>query len=130
MIHTSKTISMLNRAWLLSGGDDAPSDSEPSDTAHQSPETALTITPPSPPAPGGDGNTTVVTLDASASENADGDALGFSWDVGSTTYVEGTSESREITKVMFPGVADYPVTLTVTDENGASDKPTGVVRVE
>lgn len=89
------------------------------------PTASFTASPNSVPA--GDGNQTVVTLDASASSDPDGDPLSYSWTVPNGTFVEGTSASSEIAKVTFPGIAPYDVTLTVTDPDGNSDSTTVTV---
>ena len=89
------------------------------DPADGAPTASFTASPTSVPA--GDNHQTVVTLDGSASSDPDGDALSFSWNVPSGTFVGGTSSSSEIAQVTFPGTGSYNVTLTVTDPDGNSD---------
>lgn len=79
--------------------------------------------------PAGDNNTTIVTLDGSASSDPDGDSLTFSWTVPSGTFVNGTSASDEIAQVTFPGTAPYTVTLEVDDGNGGTDSFSFTVRL-
>jgi len=83
------------------------------------PTASFTASPTSVAA--GDNHQTVVTLDASASSDPEGDILSYSWNVPSGTFVGGTSSSNEIAQVTFPGLAPYEITLTVTDPVGNSD---------
>jgi hypothetical protein len=71
--------------------------------------------------PANDNNMTVVTIDASASMDADNDPLTFSWTVANGTFVNGTTASDPVIQVTFPGLAPYPVTVTVSDGKGGSD---------
>ena len=91
----------------------------PPPTGNGAPVALFTASPTSVPA--GDGNTTVVTLNGSASSDPDGDTLTFSWTVPSGTFVNGTSATSVIPQVTFPGTGDYTVTLVVSDGNGGSD---------
>ncbi len=109
-------------ALTIAGCDSEDDDSGGDDNA---PTASFTASPTSVPA--GDNHQTVVTLDASASSDPDGDPLNFSWVAPSGTYVEGTSSSSEIAKVTFPGIAPYEVRLTVTDPDGNSDTATFTV---
>ncbi|MFV1980895.1 MAG: PKD domain-containing protein [Rhodothermia bacterium] len=95
------------------------------DNGEGDPTASFTASPTSVAA--GDNNQTVVTLDASNSSDPDGDALSFAWVAPSATFVEGTSASSEIAKVTYPGIAPYPVRLTVTDPDGNSDSATFTV---
>jgi len=67
--------------------------------------------------PTGDGNTTVVTLDGSASSDPENDPLTFAWTVPSGTFVTGDANSQT-PQVTFPGTGAYVVTLTVDDGQG------------
>ena len=59
----------------------------------------------------------IVTLDASGSSDADGDALIYAWDFGDGSPLE---YGREVTHV-FPRSGVYPVTLRVDDGTGLSN---------
>jgi PKD domain-containing protein/Big-like domain-containing protein len=60
-----------------------------------------------------------------ASRDPDGDITSWSWDFG------GTGSSRlEDPSHTFPGPGEYQVTLTVTDNGGATDQSTAGVEVE
>ena len=93
-------------------------DGDPSG-ANSSPVASVTASPTS--VPEGDGNQTVVTLDAAGSSDADGDPLSFSWTVPSGRFVNGTGASDETIQVTFPGTAPYTVTLVVSDGQGGND---------
>lgn len=56
-----------------------------------------------------------VLVDASASSDADGEVVGYSWDFGDGGTASGVGASHVYTA---PGT--YPVTLTVVDDDGAS----------
>ncbi len=71
--------------------------------------------------PAGDGNTTVVTLDATGSSDPDGDSFTFAWTVPSGTFQSGSSATDARPEVTFPGTGDYMVTVIVTDEFEAAD---------
>ncbi len=71
--------------------------------------------------PRGDNNSTVVTLDGSASSDQDGDQLSFAWTVPRGTFVNGTTASDPVIQVTFPGDHPYPVTLVVDDGRGGTD---------
>ncbi len=77
--------------------------------------------------PAGDGNETIVILDASGSSDPDGDELSFQWEIESVTFENGTGVTDAIVEVTFPGAAPYAVALTVTDTRGASDSAEGVI---
>lgn len=71
--------------------------------------------------PSGDNHNTVVTIDASASSDPDGDPLTFSWVVPSGVFVNGTSNTDATIQVTFPGAAPYTVVVTVNDGRGGTD---------
>jgi hypothetical protein len=68
-----------------------------------------------------DGNTTVVTLDGSASTDPDGTVVSFLWTVPGGQFVGGTTERDEVIQVTFPGTEPTTVTLVVTDDGGKTD---------
>ena len=71
--------------------------------------------------PQGDNNSTVVTLDGSASSDPDEDQLSFAWTVPNGTFVNGTTASDPVIQVTFPGAHPYTVTLVVDDGRGGTD---------
>ena len=69
---------------------------------------------------------TVVTFDASASSPGDGGAIvAYAWDLG-----DGTTASGETVTHTYLADGEYTVTLTVTDEAGATDDKSCVVDVQ
>lgn len=77
--------------------------------------TASTTTP-------GTGET--VSLDAAGSGDPDGDALRYRWQFG-----DGTSGNGQSVDHMYTTAGEYTVTLTVTDDSGASDTATETITV-
>ncbi|WP_298543892.1 glycoside hydrolase family 48 protein [uncultured Aquimarina sp.] len=59
----------------------------------------------------------VVTFDAVASTDADGDALSYSWDFG-----DGNTASGVMVEHTFTSIGTYSATLTVDDGNGGVDQ--------
>jgi hypothetical protein len=102
------------------GTDDAQVTIDLQQQANQPPTAVVSANPTSVPA--GDGNNTVVTIDASQSSDPDGDSLTFSWVVPSGTFVNGTGPADPTIQVTFPGAAPYTVRVTVDDGNGGSDE--------
>ena len=72
----------------------------------------------------GDNFQTIVTIDASASSDADGDALTFSWVVPNGRFENGTTNQDQIIEVSFPGSRPYAVVVTVSDGQGGEDEAT------
>jgi PKD repeat protein len=64
------------------------------------------------------------TFDASASSDPDGQVTSRSWQFG-----DGASGNGQFAQHEFPGPGNYNVTLTVVDDDGASDSTSGVVVV-
>ena len=85
---------------------------------NQSPTASITASPTA--LPQGDDNSTIVTLDGSASSDPDGDQLSFAWTVPNGTFVNGTTASDPVIQVTFPGAAPNTVTLEVDDGRGAT----------
>ena len=77
----------------------------------------------------GDGNTTIVTIDATGSSDPDGDSLVYAWTVPSGTFENGTTDSDDVIEVSFPGSAPYEVTVIVTDAFSAADTAAVTIRV-
>ncbi|GEM_PF-7038616 len=77
--------------------------------------------------PPGDDHQTVVTFDARSSQ---GSGLMFDWDIPNGTFVNGTDAQDATPQVTFPGLADYSVTLTVTDDQGRTATVRGTVPVD
>lgn len=89
---------------------------------NEAPSAALQVTPPTIPL--GDGNATVITLDASGSFDPDGDAISFEWTVPTGTFVGGTDATSEVAQVTLPGSSPVTVTLEVRDAKGLTDSVT------
>ena len=87
--------------------------------SNDGPTASFTVDPTSP-MPGDE-----VTLDASGSSDADGTIDSYTWDIEG---VEGT-QSGEMTTVTFDTAGSYDVTLTVTDDAGATASTTETVTV-
>ena len=94
---------------------------------NNAPVASFTASPPSVPA--GDNHQTVVTLDASASLDLDGDPLSYAWVVPNGIFVNNTGPTDRIVQVTFPGAAPYNVTRTVDDGAGGSDFTSVVVQL-
>ena len=65
-----------------------------------------------------------VTFDASASADPDGEIVSWEWDFG-----DGNTGSGEIVAHSYSTVGDYNVTLTVTDDDGATNSVSEIVSV-
>jgi PKD repeat protein len=65
-----------------------------------------------------------VTFDAAASTDADGSVASYEWDFGDGETATGVAPTHT-----FGAAGDYDVTLTVTDDDGATDTATQTVSV-
>ncbi|HEC63045.1 MAG TPA: PKD domain-containing protein, partial [Candidatus Acetothermia bacterium] len=83
------------------------------------PPTARFSYTPTNPDPGD-----VVSFDASASSDPDGSIVSYSWDFG-----DGTTGSGVTVNHAFPADGTYTVTLTVQDDDGATDSVSKTVQV-
>ena len=81
----------------------------PTATANQPPTAAMTATPTSGPSP------LTVTFDGSASRDADGSIVAWSWSFGDGQFNVGARTAH-----MYSGPATYTASLTVTDNGGAT----------
>ena len=97
----------------------------PGPMGNTSPVASVVANPTSVPA--GDNHMTVVVIDGSGSDDADGDALSYAWTVPNGIFVGGTTASDPLINVTFPGAAPYRVTLVVSDGNGGSDSASVVI---
>jgi len=68
-----------------------------------------------------------MTFDASASSAFSGRIVKYEWDFDEDGKIDTTGK---IVEYSFPMSGDYSVTLTVTDENGATDSRTKTISVE
>ena len=62
--------------------------------------------------------TTVVSIDASLSSDADGDPLTYEWDVADGALTNGSEKTNQTVHLIFPGTEDSTLTLTVNDGRG------------
>ncbi|MEO1655027.1 MAG: PKD domain-containing protein, partial [Bacteroidota bacterium] len=92
---------------------------------NQAPQGRIQITPPTVVV--GDDFNTEVTLDARASFDLDGVITSFKWELNGGRIIKGENEA--VAKAVFPGIRNYPVTLTVTDNDGATATATDEVVV-
>ena len=95
-----------------------PSNPNPSEQ-NQTPQAAFTPSVTLGPAP------LQVSFDASASTDADGTIAAYSW-----TFGDGKTGSGVSVQHTFEQVGNHPVTLTVTDNQGASASQTATITVE
>jgi len=118
-------------AWTVAvdGDDDAgtdpedpdpeePDPEEPDPEPNQAPTAVASATPDTPR------NGEVVTFDGSDSFDPDGEIASWAWDFG-----DGTTGEGEVTTHAYDRPGRYTVTLTVTDDEGATDSTTLVVQV-
>jgi DNA-binding beta-propeller fold protein YncE len=70
----------------------------------------------------GDGHSTTITLDARASTDPDGDALSVEWTVPDGEFIEGTSASSPVARVVLPGSESITISLEVSDPSGATNR--------
>ena len=87
-------------------------------TGNQSPTAVMLATPTSGPGP------LTVTFDGSASSDADGTIVAWSWAFGDGQFSVGARTAH-----MSSGPATYTASLTVTDNGGASNTTTTTVAV-
>ena len=87
-------------------------------TGNQPPTAAMSATPRSGPGP------LTVTFDGSASSDADGTIVAWSWAFGDGQFSVGARTAH-----MYSGPATYTASLTVTDNGGASNTTTTTIAV-
>jgi PKD repeat protein len=63
-----------------------------------------------------------ITYSGESSSDADGDTLTYAWDFNEDSIVDSTSQkSSSTSSYIYTSAGTYTVTLTVTDEHGATD---------
>ena len=87
-------------------------------TGNQPPTAVMSATPTSGPGP------LTVTFDGSASSDADGTIVAWSWAFGDGQFSVGARTAH-----MYSGPATYTASLTVTDNGGASNTTTTTIAV-
>ena len=87
-------------------------------TGNQPPTAVMSATPTSGPGP------LTVTFDGSASSDADGTIVAWSWAFGDGQFSVGARTAH-----MYSGPATYTASLTVTDNGGASNTTTTTIVV-
>ena len=87
-------------------------------TGNQPPTAIMSATPTSGPGP------LTVTFDGSASSDADGTIVAWSWAFGDGQFSVGARTAH-----MYSGPATYTASLTVTDNGGASNTTTTTIAV-
>ena len=109
-----------SRTGYIRGGDTHTINAtfQPLAPVNQPPVASFTISPPSP------GVLAWVRFDGSSSYDPDGTITSYSWSFGDGTTASGVSRYHQFTA---PGT--YMVTLTVTDDDGASDTEAHTVQV-
>jgi len=98
----------VDAANIVAAGDGGGGDPSPPD--NNAPDASFDFAPTNP---------TVgeeVTFDASGSSDSDGDIVSYEWDFGDGTTFEGQTGSYA-----YEEAGDYTVTLTITDDDGATD---------
>ncbi|WP_460920648.1 glycosyl hydrolase family 18 protein [Salinarchaeum chitinilyticum] len=88
-------------------------------SGNAAPDASFTVSP-SAPDPGES-----VTFDAADSSDADGSIASYDWDLG-----DGSTAAGESVSYSFGSTGDYTVSLTVTDDDGATDTNATTVTVE
>jgi PKD repeat protein len=99
--------------WTIRTSKNAP-------LANAAPTASFGITPTTPNA------SETVTFDASGSTDSDGSVTAYEWDFDGDGAVDATGEAVART---FDSAGDYDVSLTVTDDEGATDTATRTLTV-
>lgn len=115
MSNSRKALLLSLVAALTACGGDGDGKPHPS---NQAPIAHVSVSPVSGPAP------LVVTVSGEASTDADGTIATYAW-----TFGDGASASGASVAHSYPGVGEFQVTLTVTDDQGATSSATASVVV-
>jgi len=113
------TLLLIALAWVLSacgGGGSSGSPPPPPAPANVAPVAGFTVTPSSGTVP------LRVTADASASTDADGSITSYAWNFGN-----GQSGLGQVATQTYTTAGSFTVTLTVTDDDGATASTTRTV---
>ena len=100
------------------GGTDSASTTVSVSGGNAAPDASFTVSPSSP-SPGSS-----ATFDAADSSDSDGSITGYEWDLGDGTTATGQSVTHT-----YDAAGEYTVTLTVTDDAGATDSNSTTVTV-
>jgi PKD repeat protein len=104
----------LSLTAALAACESGPSeDSEPS---NKPPVARVSVTPPHGPAP------LATTVSGESSSDSDGTIASYAW-----TFGDGTNATGSRVEHRYPAVGEFSITLTVTDNDGATGTATAKV---
>jgi len=106
----------VDAANIVAAGDGGGGGNPPDNSA---PSADISVDPTEPTV----GET--VTFDASGSTDSDGSIVSYDWDFG-----DGSGGSGEVTTHTYSDAGDYTVSVTVTDDDGATDTLSGTLSVQ
>ena len=118
-ISTTRTVLRETSTGYFEVVDSCPDDGDDGDDGDNAAPTADVTADPTSVSTGES-----VAFDGSGSTDSDGSVASYDWDFG-----DGTTTTGETTSHAYDVAGDYTVTLTVTDDDGATDDATVTVSV-